>query len=125
MIFGWALVLLAPGDTLQWSPAFAPLLRRASESTWGIGLLVLGIARFAALIINGRMPAGSPVIRGTAALLSAVVWSQMLYGALDVSIREGIVLPGVAINLILLGCEMVTVTRSTIDFMRRAKRVVG
>ncbi len=123
MVMGWGITLLMPGDTLSWSPAFKPLLDRAPETAWAVGLTALALVRFAALIINGRLPAGTPVLRGAAAALSAVVWSQFLYGAIAVSTQYHIVLPGCLTNLVLLACELVTIARSTRDFMRAAGHV--
>ena len=118
MAAGIGLVLAMPGDTLAWSPAFEPLLRRAPETVWAAGMILLGVVRIVALIINGRMPTGSPVARGAASALSFLVWSQFFIGAVEMSLRFHVTLLDVAIYLVLLGCETLTIMRSTRDLVR-------
>jgi hypothetical protein len=118
MIAAWGGLLALPGDTFANSPSLALVAERFPESQWAVGLILLGLIRIAALIVNGRLPQGSPAARGIGAALSAVVWSQFFVASLDASIRDGVALPGIGVNLVLLGCEMVTVVRSTRDFVR-------
>lgn len=49
-----------------------------SEQHWGMILIMLGLIRIAALIINGRWQSGASILmRGAAAGLSAIFWSQI------------------------------------------------
>jgi hypothetical protein len=124
MVLALGLVLALPGDTLDWSSIFWPLSRRFPEEVWAAAMIVLGLVRSAALIINGRLPTGSPLLRGACAAMTAVVWSQFLTGDVDVSIRIGVALPGVAFYLVLIACEIVTASRAYADLLRVRERRV-
>lgn len=67
-------VFLMPGETFELTP-YAVLRSIGEERTWGLALLILGLARLTILTINGALPRGSPHLRGALAALSASVWA--------------------------------------------------
>lgn len=115
------LMLFLPGDSLVWSPTCGPLLQRAPEFVWAILLTAVGTMRLAALVINGRMPTGSPVLRGIGATIAALVWSQFLLGAVEYSFAAEVAVPDVAYNLFLVLCEIGLCVRATLDYMRASE----
>jgi hypothetical protein len=64
------------------SPSFVHLASWASESTWAAIIFVCGIARMAALIVNGTFDEFrfSPHVRCAAAVTCALFWSQFSLG---------------------------------------------
>jgi hypothetical protein len=117
MIFGWGVTLLLPGETLTSSPAYLELLDRFPESVWGVILLGIGLLRFAALLINGHWRP-SPLLRGAAALLGAIVWGQFLLGFLATSLIMGVVSAGVAVNAVMLIADLYSTARAGADYVR-------
>lgn len=113
-----------PGETLAVSKMGATLLARANETQWSAFLIFIGLARIAALIINGRWRDGSPVIRSGAAAFGAVIWSQFAVASLDVSLRGGVSNLALPVWLSLLGGDLFCMARSAVD-ARRAHRVRG
>lgn len=76
--FGMAAAFRVAPDMFSVSPSFQRLAVWADEATWGTIVLACGVARFAALIINGTF-AGfrlSPHIRFCASLAGIAFWSQ-------------------------------------------------
>lgn len=118
MILQWGVTLLFPGNTLQSSPAYGFLLEITGESTWASIFLAIGILRVAALLINGHWKEGSPVLRGMAAIMGAMVWSLFLAGSVDVSIARGVLSVGVGVNLVLLGADIFSAARAGADTIR-------
>lgn len=124
MMLLWGATLLMPGQTFGRSAAYSDVLRLASEAWWGGALLGLGLARGAALIINGRLYEGSPAIRGLAALLGVVIWIQFAYAFGKVSEDVGAIVIGFPTTLGLAGMDLWSAMRSSADFInaRRARR---
>lgn len=118
MIFVWGVTLALPGATFSTSAAYGFLEAIASEESWAVILVAIGMLRFSALIINGHWTEGSPVIRAFAACLGAIVWLLFFAGFLELSIRGGIVLAGVGINLVLLGADIFSAARAGADAVR-------
>lgn len=79
-------VLAAMGATLLWHGdtfALAPYVfirEIAAEETWGTIFIIIGLARLAALIINGLIKHGMPHIRILLSLLSLMVWVELAVG---------------------------------------------
>lgn len=119
MILGWGLTLAAPGDTLAAFPAYDLLEARAPENTWALTLILIGIMRMVALIINGRLPRGSPVARGFAAFLGALVWSQFFAAFLDFSWRTGAPSGGLTVYFVLCVADVFSCGRAGWDAVRR------
>ena len=78
--FGW--ILYFPPDVFSSSPGFRVLAEWANEETWGAGCIVVGLARLAALTINGtfRRFRWSPLIRAVTSFASAYLWMQITLG---------------------------------------------
>lgn len=114
----WGLTFALPGDVLESSAAYGPLADRFTEETWATILITIGLFRCVALIINGHMAQGSPVIRCISALVGALVWSQALYGFAAFWIATGIPTPGVAATLVPLIGDLVTAARAAVDAIR-------
>lgn len=75
------------------------------------------MVRFATLLINGHWRR-SPLLRGMAALLGAIVWGQFLLGFLATSVIMGVVSAGVAVNLVMLVADLYSTARASADYVR-------
>jgi hypothetical protein len=71
----WGLVLLAPGDVFNSSPAFAFLRNHISEDVMGWIMIAVGIIRFIGLRINGSRKKITPWIRVAMALVGCGVFT--------------------------------------------------
>jgi hypothetical protein len=118
MLLAWGLSFAAPGDTLASSPAYAGLAEKAPEAAWAVALIVVGLARFGALVVNGLLPRGSPVLRGAAAFLGVLIWGLFLSGFIAVSWRMWVISAGVGVNLVMLGGDIFCCGRAAADAMR-------
>jgi len=85
---GFGLVLLAnpeamslPGRTVL----YADLLRVASEHSWGVICVAIGVFRLLALGINGTFPSfpWSPYMRALGSFLSCLIWFTIELGAMQ------------------------------------------
>lgn len=120
LIVGLGLMLFLPGDSLA-GPTCGPLIARAPEVVWAYGLTIVGALRIAALIINGRMRRGSPLLRLIGGVLGAWIWSQFFTGSLEFSFRVGVPTPDLAYTLFLMICEIGLCVRATLQLMRAVK----
>lgn len=78
--FGW--VLYAPPPIFPDSPGFRVLAQWATEETWGLVCLGVGLAHLVALIINGTFPRfiWSPHVRAACSLVAFFLWGQITLG---------------------------------------------
>lgn len=85
----WLAFNLQP-DMLSSAPSFFVLERWASQPTWAALVLAAGLARLAALTVNGTFQAFrySPHLRVTASFLGILFWSQFTLGFM-ISWAEG------------------------------------
>jgi hypothetical protein len=83
--FGLAWGMYVQPDMFDISASFIYLAQWADEATWGTLLFFCGIARLAALVVNGSFDRFkySPHIRMAASLLGALFWSQFSLGFLQ------------------------------------------
>lgn len=72
MVWGFALAL--PGDILSRSPQYVYLIAVAPESAWAAFSLTVGFLRLVALVINGGMPRGTPIMRFIGAGFGCSFW---------------------------------------------------
>lgn len=114
-IIGWGITFLFPGDTMTLSAVYRPLLERFSESAWGLICLCFGLAHVAALIVNGREPMGSPVIRLVAALAGMWIWSQFALAFGKSFFVLGAMSIGVPSTLVFLAIDALAVRQSAGD----------
>lgn len=68
----WGIILLAPAESFTASGAFADF--PIPEERFGIIMLLLGIIRLGALIVNGAVPNVTPLVRVGGAFLGCGVW---------------------------------------------------
>jgi hypothetical protein len=123
MIFTWGVTLIVPGDTLALSPAYIHLLDRFPETVWAIVLIAIGLLRFVALIVTGYW-GPSPMVRGAAALMGAIIWANFLYAFVLVSATMGVVSSGVTVCLVLLVADLYSTSRAAVDFASERRRNV-
>lgn len=77
VLLGIAVVLMLPGDTFAMSPGFAAFtLWIGGEATLAVPVAVIGTARVAALLVNGRIPY-SHRFRAVGAVLGAAVFVSL------------------------------------------------
>jgi hypothetical protein len=74
----WAVILAQPDNSFA-NPSFATIARVANEETVALACLIIGLARLAALYVNGAW-VPSPWVRLICALISAVFWLQIALG---------------------------------------------
>lgn len=116
-ILACGLVLLLPGHTFAYSPAYVSLTQYAPETTWGLLWTIVGLARIAALIVNGRAPRGSPILRALTALVGAATWSMVGAGFIVYSISSGI--PSLGCSWLILGLlDLAATMRAAVDAAR-------
>src|SRR5262245_25123246 len=94
-------LLLLPGDSLSTAPVAFALTRVFREDTWGVILVTVATLRMIGLVINGRLPHGSPILRGIGALSASIIWSQFFVSALNYSFLRGAASPSLAYLIIL------------------------
>lgn len=123
LILGWGLALLAPGETLSSSPAYANILSRASEAAWGWLCISVGLIHAIALLVNGRAYEGMPIVRAFAAVIGATLWGQFAYGFVTVSASMGIVSLGIPATIVPLVLNLYCAGRAGEDAVhgRRAR----
>ncbi len=78
----WGWTLLGEGEAWSNRAAWEGMLRVASEVTWGAICLAAGTAWVLALTVNGTFANTwysrySPVVRGCAAIVAAMIWFQV------------------------------------------------
>jgi hypothetical protein len=73
------LALALPGQTMS-QPLFGAFLLLMPEQMWSATLIIAGCIRAGALIINGRSPRGSPVVRAASAMFSAAIFAGLAAG---------------------------------------------
>ncbi|MAZ84225.1 MAG: hypothetical protein CML31_14035 [Rhizobiales bacterium] len=82
-LIAWSWAMTSADGLFDNSAAFAMLSRIASEQTWGVICVGLGLGRLFALIVNGtfqdRFPY-SPHLRGLTSVISAMFWGQVALG---------------------------------------------
>lgn len=115
------LALALPGQTMQ-PPLFAAFLALMPEPMWSALLIVAGCIRAGALIVNGRSPRGSPVVRALGAALSAALFAGLAAGF---AVYAPTGWWASSVYLTLMGFEIVTVYRAVGElrgaiFLRRA-----
>ena len=86
--FAFALInvgeaMAGPGDTFSTSHSYDGMAAIATECVWGWSMIVLGVARFAVLAVNGNIECFRPFASGTRMMLSfltALVWFTIALG---------------------------------------------
>lgn len=112
----WAALKIQP-DMFSVSPSFAQLASWSSENVWAAVIFVCGIARMAALIVNGTFDEFrySPHVRMAAAITCALFWSQFSLGFLQAYLTEGGALSAVISYTAFCIFELANVYRSSRD----------
>jgi hypothetical protein len=78
VMVAWSVLLAFPGDTLS-MPSFAEFHHFGmTETLWASGFGSIGMARLAALYINGRWPK-TPHVRMIGAMFGVVAWGQVAF----------------------------------------------
>ena len=75
MCFCIGLVLMHPGDTFAISRSYDAFQAVGNEEAWGRFLMLIGVARIVALMINGAWRR-TPVIRFIGSMVAAILWAQ-------------------------------------------------
>lgn len=125
MILAWGIALLIPGNTLTSAPAYESILDRAPEWAWGALCIAVGLIRGVALIVNGRIYEGSPIIRAVAAAIGAMVWVQFLLAFLIISNQAGVISLGVPAALVMAGLDLFCAARAGSDAIHGRRARVG
>lgn len=117
ILFNWGLTLVMPHEVFAAYPAYALMATVASETTWGIGCIIVGGLRFVALVLNGTFadkPYGrySPHVRAGLAGVSCFFWMQI---ALSLLASEGPPATGLAVYPAILWFEVFCAFRAARD----------
>lgn len=110
MMFSWGLSLFAVDPRVWALPTFSGLSVIAGQYTWAAIASTIGLARLAALFVNGAIRR-SPHLRGIGAFLSIFIWAQLSLGVLF----GDMVGPGIAIFPWLALADMLNVYRAAVD----------
>lgn len=123
-LFEWAMALILVGVSFHlaiWPQAVAAsslsyILDYVPEQWLGLVFCVVGLARIAALIVNGHSPDIGPKVRGIGSICGAVIWAQMA-AALYI---HGIVgnlppSPGISVYAVLTLAELVATFKAAAD----------
>jgi hypothetical protein len=104
-------------DMFSKSPSFYQLRQWATEETWATLLLVCGLARLVALIVNGTFQSFpySPHIRMATSTMGAVFWSQFSLGFLIAYIAGVGAFSAVAAYATFTAFELANLYRSSRD----------
>jgi hypothetical protein len=90
MMVSWGYLILLPEAMFTRSPAFNEMAAMASETTWGLAAMGIGLVRLVALFINGTFAQTwygrwSPHVRGMMSALAVFVWLSISIGVLQSS----------------------------------------
>ena len=123
-IINYGLGLLGPENAWTVPAAWAGMTAYMSENAWGAVCILLGIARLAALAVNGTFADTvysrySPFVRGLVALASAAFWFMVI---LSLSHYPSI---GTRAYALPLALEVWCLTRAWRDNGREGKRARG
>lgn len=118
MILVWGLTLALPGQSFSLSALQRVMHGEFSEDFWATVLILLGLMRVAALLINGHMPRGSPVLRLISAFIGVLVWSYFLELFVELWVATGIIATGCGVSAVLVGADLFSTGRAAADFMR-------
>ena len=77
------IVILLPFHQALSTPAAAGMVAVMSENAWGMTFLSVGIIRVIALIINGKLPLGSPLARVIGASFNSILLSVIVVSFYD------------------------------------------
>lgn len=85
ILVAWGLILLPPSPAFEESLVWAQMAVMASERTWAVTAIAIGLFRLAALIVNGTFSSTwygrwSPHVRSLASFLSCFLWLQISFG---------------------------------------------
>lgn len=107
-VFGW--VLLLPTQTFN-QPSFAVFRQWIAEDVLGWIMLLVGLARFIGLFVNGARRHVTPQIRQFSAAVGALIWAGVTYGFFS----SDVVSTWVAIYPLLFIEELVNIYRAAHD----------
>lgn len=88
------------------------------KRAWALACVLTGLFRIAALIINGKMPNGSPLIR-----LAGSIMGAGIFGAITGSLLIGPLVWGVATYSGLMVAEIVSSLFSASDVLKKSTTV--
>lgn len=85
VLITWGIILLGPNNVFASSPAWAEMSYVATENTWGLFAVSIGMMRLLALFINGTFPRTwygkiSPKVRAFMSALSVLVLVSISIG---------------------------------------------
>ena len=106
----WGSVLLLPVETFT-GPAWAFFRSLMTEDQLGYGMLLVGLVRLAALIINGSLRKVTPIFRVASAALGFMVWTGISYSFA----QSGVISTWIAIYPIIACVELINIYRAAHD----------
>lgn len=118
-VFEWVMtvsMILMSIELLIWpealsQSAFRYVLILSSAETIATTLLIVGWARFCALMLNGQSIAGykaGPFVRSVCAVISSAVWAQFVVALTQLSYTQGYPSPGIPIWFVITFAELYT-----------------
>ncbi len=109
--------LLKQPDMFTTSVSFEMLESWADEGTWAALVLLCGVLRLAALVVNGTFEGFrfSPHLRAGASVAGAMFWSQYCLGFLMAAAFSGGAWSGPSVYSTLLLLELANIYRAWVD----------
>lgn len=113
-----ALSMAAPHARLM--GAFAILIEWGfSQRMFLLFFAIFGSVRIFALVANGNLPHGGPVVRVLCAFVAVPVWCMLTVALMRDWLYSGELSLGIAVYLPLMLCDMYAAKRATLDVGRR------
>lgn len=106
----WGFVLLLPVQTFD-GPAWTFFRAFITENSLGYFMLLVGITRLIALVINGSLAKVTPIFRVATAGLGFLVWTGISYSFA----QSGVISTWIAIYPIIACVELINVYRAAHD----------
>lgn len=114
MMLGLALHIAIWPDAIGAS-AFRKILEVLPQAWLGVGFLIVGAGRLAALVANGSWPYYGPLLRAAGALSGAMIWFQMCIALYQLVPTLGSPpSPGIPVYLVLTIIELLSMYRALV-----------
>ena len=114
MLLGW--ILMQPDDSFGASTSFIAMGELFNEDTWAVILLMIGIIRLIALIINGSMESVTPWFRAIGAVFGFSCFAVITYSMLASKFLLGApYTTGLAMYPVAASCEVAAMYLAFMD----------
>lgn len=107
----WGMILLGSPDLFGGRVFAAPIFQLPGPIVWGWAMLILGLARLAALAVNGYLARPTALIRSLSAIASVALFALICIGI----VASGTPVTGLAAYLPMVGFDALAIYWAVID----------